>query len=127
LAARLQARPPQGDLFSEGDFKERPGEPLWDELDLDEGATAPASGTLPRHREPPVYEIGQPRDEGSSAEAESAPGPERIIGLLGPSPISIDELVRAADMPAQAIRAILLELELAGRLERHGANLVSLV
>jgi DNA processing protein len=58
---------------------------------------------------------------------EEFSGPERIIGLLGPSPISIDELVRAADMPAQAIRAILLELELDGRLERHGGNLVSLI
>jgi DNA processing protein len=126
LAARLQARPRQSDLLSEGDFNERPGEPLWDELDLDEGATAPAEQDRRRNLQPPVFEVGQPRGEGS-AEIESAPGPEKIIGLLGPSPISIDELVRAADMPAQTIRAILLELELAGRLERHGANLVSLV
>jgi DNA processing protein len=49
----------------------------------------------------------------------------RVIELLGPSPISVDELVRAAQAPAGEVRSILLELELAGRLERHGGDLVS--
>jgi len=51
----------------------------------------------------------------------------RITGLLGPSPISIDDLIRMADAPAALVRTVLLELELAGRLERHGGGLVSLI
>jgi DNA processing protein len=47
--------------------------------------------------------------------------------LLGPSPISIDELVRSSAAPAREVRSVLLELELAGRLERHGGDLVSLI
>jgi DNA processing protein len=51
----------------------------------------------------------------------------QIIGLLGPSPVSIDDLIRMSGAPASIVRTILLELELAGRLERHGGGLVSLV
>jgi DNA processing protein len=56
-----------------------------------------------------------------------APGArERIVTLLGPTPVPIDDLVRRADSSAAVVRVVLLELELAGRIERHG-GLVSLV
>ncbi|UFX42312.1 DNA-processing protein DprA [Bradyrhizobium sp. 41S5] len=51
----------------------------------------------------------------------------RIINLLGPSPISLDDLIRMADVSPAVVRAVLLELELAGRLERHGGGLVSMI
>jgi DNA processing protein len=51
----------------------------------------------------------------------------RIIDLLGPSPISLDDLIRMADVSPAVARAVLLELELAGRLERHGGGLVSMI
>jgi len=50
----------------------------------------------------------------------------RIIGLLGPTPVSIDDLVRLSGSSPAIVRMVLLELELAGRLERHGGALVSL-
>jgi DNA processing protein len=50
----------------------------------------------------------------------------RVTALLGPTPVSLDDLVRLSDAPAGLVRAVLLELELAGRLERHGAGQVSL-
>ena len=50
----------------------------------------------------------------------------RIIALLGPSPVSIDDLIRLADTSPAVVRTVLLELELAGKLERHGGGLVSL-
>jgi len=125
LAARLQSGGRHGDLFSEAP-QENPDAPLWDELDLDDGSGAPFAPTAGLYGQMLPLEIAG-RPEQPAADAEESSGPERIIGLLGPSPISIDELVRAADMPAQAIRAILLELELDGRLERHGGNLVSLI
>jgi DNA processing protein len=51
----------------------------------------------------------------------------RIVRLLGPSPIGIDDLIRLADVPAATARIVLFELELAGRLERHGGGMVSLL
>ncbi|AMN42441.1 DNA-processing protein DprA [Rhodoplanes sp. Z2-YC6860] len=52
---------------------------------------------------------------------------QRIIGLLGPAPVSVDDLVRLSQSSPATVRIVLLELELAGRLERHGGGLVSLV
>lgn len=51
----------------------------------------------------------------------------RIVGLLGPTPVSIDDLIRLSQSSPATVRIVLLELELAGRLERHGGGLVSLV
>ena len=47
--------------------------------------------------------------------------------LLGPSPILLDDLIRMAGTSPAIVRTVLLELELAGRLERHGGGLVSLI
>jgi DNA processing protein len=52
---------------------------------------------------------------------------ERIISLLGPTPILLDDLIRMANASPAVVRTVLLERELAGRLERHGGGLVSLV
>jgi DNA processing protein len=51
----------------------------------------------------------------------------RIISLLGPAPVGIDDLVRLAQSSPAVVRMVLLELEIAGRIERHGGGLVSLV
>ena len=47
--------------------------------------------------------------------------------LLGPSPVSLDDLIRMSGASPAIVRTVLLELELAGRLERHGGGLVSLL
>lgn len=52
---------------------------------------------------------------------------ERIVALLGPTPVLIDDLVRLAGLSPAVVRTVLLELEIAGRLERHGGGLVSLL
>lgn len=51
---------------------------------------------------------------------------ERIVNALGPSPVDIDELIRATSIGARKVHIVLLELDLAGRLQRHGQQLVSL-
>jgi DNA processing protein len=51
----------------------------------------------------------------------------RIVTLLGPSPVSLDDLIRMSGLSPTLVRTVLLELELAGRLERHGGGLVSLI
>jgi DNA processing protein len=51
----------------------------------------------------------------------------RVTALLGPVPVGLDDLVRLSKASPAVVRMVLLELELAGRLERHGGGLVSLV
>jgi DNA processing protein len=50
-----------------------------------------------------------------------------IESLLGPSPVPVDELVRQSGAPAGAVQLVLLELDLAGRLDRHAGGRVSLI
>ena len=50
-----------------------------------------------------------------------------LTDLLGPTPVPVDELVRQAGRPPAIVQTVLLELELAGRLERHAGGRVSLV
>jgi DNA processing protein len=54
-------------------------------------------------------------------------GRSQIISLLGPVPVSVDDLIRLSKASPRTVRIVLLELEIAGRLERHGGGLVSLV
>lgn len=49
----------------------------------------------------------------------------RVAEALGPAPVDVDEIVRATGLPAARVRVCLMELDLAGRIVRHGINLVS--
>jgi len=49
-----------------------------------------------------------------------------IENLLGPSPVPVDELIRLSGATSGAVQMALLELDLAGRLDRHAGNQVSL-
>ncbi len=106
--ARLEAREPEPMRT----------ETLWDELDFltfDE-----ALGPVPTA---PVFE-----EDERPLHDEAAVDPRRILfELLGPSPVSIDDLARQSGMPVRAVQGLLLEFEIDGRLERHGGNAVSLV
>lgn len=74
---------------------------------------------------PAEWPASEPEETFSGAEPDAGDR-ARMIALLGPAPISLDDIIRLADVPAAAARVVLLELELAGRLERHGAGMVSL-
>jgi DNA processing protein len=52
---------------------------------------------------------------------------QRVLSALGPHPSDVDEIGRAAGLSARAVRLVLVELDLAGRIERHGQHLVSLL
>jgi DNA processing protein len=71
-------------------------------------------------------ELREPDDEPMASEPDAGDR-ARIIDLLGPSPVLLDDLIRMAGTSPAIARTVLLELELAGRLERHGGGLVSLV
>ena len=64
-------------------------------------------------------------DEFPSASSARDPT-QRIIAMLSPSPISLDELARAAQTSAREVRVALIELELAGRVEFSGGDRVAL-
>jgi DNA processing protein len=73
-------------------------------------------------------EFGASESDGEPLDLEPDTGDRaRIIDLLGPSPIGLDDLIRMAGTSPTIVRTVLLELELAGRLERHGGGLVSLI
>ena len=52
---------------------------------------------------------------------------DEVLSLLGPSPVMVDELVRQCHCSPPVLGMVLLELDLAGRLERHPGNRVSLL
>jgi DNA processing protein len=49
-----------------------------------------------------------------------------VEALLGPSPVPVDEIIRLSGAPAGSVQTALLEMDLAGRLDRHAGNKVSL-
>jgi len=59
------------------------------------------------------------------AEADSDKARTLLIEHLSPSPTAVDELVRQTDLPPALVASALLELELAGRIERHPGNRVA--
>jgi DNA processing protein len=86
-------------------------EELWDELDLPDIVRAAVRPVMP--------EAGLDEEAG----AEEAD----LIAFLGPSPVAVDDLVRQSGLSIRNVQMALLELEIAGRLERHGGNAVSLI
>src|SRR3546814_9046979 len=50
-----------------------------------------------------------------------------LIDLLGPTPVAVDALVRQSGQAASTVQLLLLDLELAGRVERHAGAQISLV
>jgi DNA processing protein len=79
-------------------------------------ALAPSATS--RVQEPPEHfePIAEPNDDGRAA----------IVALLGPVAVGVDEIVRQSGLPAPEVQLVLLELDLAGRLDRHAGGRVSL-
>jgi DNA processing protein len=63
--------------------------------------------------------------EGNAARMSASDDMGKLLDLLSPAPLPIDELIRTSDLPAEQVSTILIELELAGRVERHPGNRVS--
>jgi DNA processing protein len=70
----------------------------------------------------PQMPAADPTEPAEVGDADRA----RLIEALGPAPVDVDELGRATGLSARAIQIALMELALAGRIERHGHQLVSL-
>ena len=83
------------------------------------------NAVAPIMERPVAFGVREPDGEPLDFDADTSER-KRIIDLLGPSPISLDDLIRMSGLSPTLVRTVLLELELAGRLERHGGGLVSL-
>jgi DNA processing protein len=77
-------------------------------------------------RAAPALPAGQPALPLATADGPGDADRARLLEALGPAPVDVDELGRATGLPPRAIQIALLELALAGRIERHGHQLVSL-
>jgi DNA processing protein len=125
LAPLLGRRP--DDLFTESEPPRGTQEKLWDELDLfDEGGHSNEAAPMLWSAE----EEGSLVPAAASANGSAQPSGNRrdqLVSLLGPAPVNIDDLVRAMECPASEVRALLFELEIAGRLARYGGDLVALL
>ncbi len=78
----------------------------------------------PADEEAPAFDEAAPppaADEEAPADARTT-----VLSLLGSSPAPVDTVVRESRLTAAAVNTILLELELAGRVERQPGNRVLL-
>ncbi len=95
-----------------------------------EGATLVQSAADIAEALSPIGSVSVPASERFSPAAAPADADEAvrdaIAALLGPVPLPVDELVRQTGIPPGAVQMVLLELELAGRLDRHAGGRVSL-
>jgi DNA processing protein len=106
---RLEGAFPHAAVMRE-DGSTGPSEPLWDELDLPEIARAPEAA-------PSAAASWAEAD--SPHVAESSDARVSLLRLLGPAPVSIDDLVRASGRSARDVSRALVELELDGTVLRH--------
>ncbi|MFV2091998.1 MAG: DNA-processing protein DprA [Hyphomicrobiales bacterium] len=96
----------------------------------DPGRLDPASAATSPHL-PGLQEQGLDYDDLATQSTDPyAPPPDavrdKVQALIGLSPVSVDELTRQSDAPVGDILSIILELDLAGKLVRHGQHSVSL-
>ena len=79
--------------------------------------------------QPQQRRVASPRSD-YRAEPQWLDGDQDALGLieelLGPSPVPVDEIIRLSGVPSGAVQMALLELDLAGRLDRHAGGKVSL-
>lgn len=118
LVAQDPATAHGGSLLWDGGWVDE--EPLWDELDLPGIAPAPRrvspSFDPPQLLEDPAPPLGGPQD---------APSLDGLLNLIGPAPLSLDDLVRASASSARDVSRIVVELELMGAVLRHPGGLIS--
>jgi len=80
-------------------------------------------GNLSERRKTP-FSAAAPSSDNESQLAEAR---AKVLELLSPSPVPVDELIRQCQFSPAIVLAILLELELAGRIERQPGNTLILL
>ena len=81
---------------------------------------------MEERRPPPTLSAPDPADF-DAAPAAAPADRARIVEALGPTPVGVDEIIRHTGLHPAQVFMVLLELDLAGRLERHAGGSVSLI
>ena len=115
----VRERDPFADFREDPGAADDPGELMWGEqpmfgVDPDGAPRARPSEEVDEDAAP-AFDLGE----------EAAI--RRVEGLLSPSPISLDELARAAELDVARVRVAVMVLDLAGRIEYSGGNRVALL
>lgn len=101
-----------------------------------EGATlvesaADIAEALSRQTPGLMQEPKGPEFQGSSSvsleESQLAAARRELVDLLGPTPVAVDELLRQCQVSPALVHMVLLELELAGQIDRHPGNRVAMI
>jgi DNA processing protein len=91
------------------------------------GAADVSEALLPMIGRPPAPEgVDEPVQESGHVQPSDGDR-ERVVEALGPTPVSVDEIIAHTGLKTQQVLLILLELDLAGRLERHSGGRVALL
>ena len=86
-----------------------------------------AADVLEMVRPSTVARVASPAEPYHPVPSEPGEDERRAVEqLLGPSPVPVDELVRLSGLPSGAVQLVLLELDLAGRIDRHAGGKVSM-
>jgi DNA processing protein len=72
------------------------------------------------------FRQGASRPSQLAGDRETAETMNAVLAALGPAPIAVDAISRATGLDVQSVQIALLELDLAGRIERQGLSLVAL-
>lgn len=112
LLARLRTEPDAAAAL--GSYQERDastfqfGEELWEEI-----GSSPDGSDLPSD----IREHDRASEEPNDI--------ARVLSLLGPAPIAVDDLARQADLPVRTVQTMLVELEMNRQIDRHAGSGVS--
>jgi DNA processing protein len=120
----LDARARGGnDLLRQGAILTESAQDVLRELgDASEGRPAPLAFPMP-----PSTPVQEPARAALPPDAELAAARRVIAEALSPTPATVDEIIRNCQLSHAVVTTVLLEWELAGRLERHSGNRVALV
>ncbi len=97
---------------------------------LTEGAADVLAGLrcAPRPAPPPMArEAPEPDRVAADGGSGGEEARRAVAETLSPAPVAVDEIIRTCQLSPALVSTILLEWELAGRLERHPGNKVSLI
>jgi DNA processing protein len=103
----------------------RQGATLAERADDIAGAIAAMRNTPHTPLKEPEAALFEEPERSASDEISPEEGRAQIIELVSPAPLAIDDLVRLSGLTPGTVMTILLELEIAGLVQRHPGNQVS--
>lgn len=127
LAGKVPGQPARFEEGDDGEAEAAGRSPrYWDELNflMEGGVGEPAANAGLESG----YLLEPPSEPDPAALLTRSPAMQAaaVAAVVGSSPTSADDIIRASGLPAQVVQAALLDLELSGRLHRHPGGYVSL-